>query len=194
MDSRRFRDTSDGPVTILRENLSRKMPEDVQNSNDRRVRPRDSREETQNPRERFDTFWKLSLECRSQHVAVHWDWGLMIYENNLQWFWARKHALSMQLQSKHVLRCLLAIPEIRLKLQKIASNYSDWKTCDPSSQLSGWKSLCYAWRPINGTLANRLDPDQTPPRGVWSGSRLFALNTGISINMVIIKLSRHPFY
>ena len=66
---RRVQDTRDDSVTILRENLSREFFEHVQNSSDTRARPCDSREEIENPCERFETFWKLPRECRSQFVA-----------------------------------------------------------------------------------------------------------------------------
>ena len=41
-------------------------------------------------------------------------------------------------------------------------------------------SIC-AWRPVKGTFANSVDPDQTPQ----SRSTMFALNTVISISKTL---------
>ena len=54
-------------------------------------------------------------------------------------------------------------------------------------------SVIYAWRPIKETMKNSGDPDQMPTeRGVWPGSTLFALSTGITINMIKIKTTQTP--
>ena len=44
----------------------------------------------------------------------------------------------------------------------------------------------FLYRPIKGTLANSVDPDQTPQNAASDQGQQFALNTAISINMLIL--------
>ena len=89
-------------------------------------------------------------------------------------------------------RLVLYLPLTHLCL---ASHKRDiGKQCRPRSDLyCNYSQPMYAWRPIKETLANSVDPDQTPQNAASDlGLQCFHLIQGFLQNMVLIKTNQTP--